>query len=54
MKKFLLGPIGCSGPKNGASSELWICSKDFISIFHNKTGQDLHENYDDDFSERTF
>lgn len=44
-KKFMFGSMGHFSPENNASSELWICFKDFFRIFHNEGGQEVHENY---------
>ena len=45
LKNPLLGQTGHFGPKNGASSWLWIRSKDFFEILHNERCQELYLNY---------
>ena len=52
LKKFLFGPIGHFGPENDTSSKLWNPTKDFLRIFYNETGQEVHENYINGFHER--
>ena len=37
-KKLLFGSRDYCGPENDTSSELWICSKHFLKIFHIQRG----------------
>ena len=34
------------------ASQLWFCCKDYFTILQNERGQERHENYINDFSER--
>ena len=46
--------MGYFGLKNDASSELWLCCKNFFKILHNKRGQYVDENYINDFFQKIF
>ena len=44
--------MGHLGPKmSHPSLQLWIYCKDCFTIFHNKKGQESHENYNNRFPE---
>ena len=34
LKNFLFQPMHHFGPENNGSSELWICTNDFLKVLH--------------------
>ena len=40
------------GPQNNGSSELWICTNDFLKMFHTERVQEVHEIYINGFSKK--
>ena len=44
-KKLSFQSNGPFGPKNAKSSLLWICSKEFSEILHDKKDREVHGNY---------
>ena len=48
----LFGANGLFRIKNGASSQLWICCKDFLTILYNERCRERHRNYINGFSEK--
>ena len=51
LKKILFGANGPFRTQNCASSQLWICRKNYFTTLHNERGQERHENYINGFSE---
>ena len=45
LKKILFGANGSFRTQNCASSQLWICRKNYFTILHNERGQERHGNY---------
>ena len=52
LKKISSGQMRHFRPKNDVSSYLWISSNSFFEILHNEKGQEVRENYINDFSEK--
>ena len=40
--------------QNGASSQLWICCKDCVTMLHSERGKERYGNHINGFSEKTF
>ena len=47
-----LGKMGHFGSKNGASSQLWINCKKFLSLLHNEKGQQVDESNNTDLYQK--
>ena len=45
LKKILFGANGSFRTQNCASSQLWICRKNYFTTLHNERGQERHGNY---------
>ena len=42
------------GPKNGTSSQLWICYKNFFAILHKEKGQKVDESNNNALYQKNF
>ena len=53
-KNFCLGRMEHFGPKNGASSCLWICCRNFLELFHSEKCQWVDETNNNDLYQKHF